>query len=70
MRGDIYSNFHQKNDAAGAIAIISPLIIGFMPDWAAEALWRVFWQAQTVGGVPMGMFRTMPVVHGIMQKIF
>ena len=40
----------------GAIAIISPLIIGFMPGLGAKPL-AVFWQGATVSGVLMGMFQ-------------
>jgi len=46
----------RKMVAPGAIAIISPLIIGFMPGLGAEALGG-FLAGATVSGVLMGMFQ-------------
>lgn len=46
----------RKMIAPGAIAIISPLIIGFMPGLGAEALGG-FLAGATVSGVLMGMFQ-------------
>ncbi|MBP7558234.1 MAG: sodium-translocating pyrophosphatase, partial [Chitinophagaceae bacterium] len=51
----------------GAIAIISPLIIGFMPGLGAEALGG-FLAGATVSGVLMGWFRNNEGVHWINAK--
>ena len=51
----------------GAIAIFSPLIMGFLS--GPEALGG-FLAGATVSGVLMGMFQNMQAAPGIMQKSF
>ena len=56
MRGDIYSSFHQKNDAARRHCYHISTYHRFMPGLGAEALGG-FLAGATVSGVLMGMFQ-------------